>query len=280
MNTRPTPPPYYPEAPPTYEESEEREHGVDSYLPHGYLGGTSAPPTQPIAARSVSYATSPSPIEKLMTKNTSLARDLNSLVRGFNNEIADFQQIFNSGNKQLIIAKADGLTRIPGYLNEKEHTGNTTRLSEATLKYQYLKMNVSDYTKWFKAINQLLENTELCCKTDTTVYLDNSAMVKFLEKLISIGTFDDPSDKDELSSIINKLNHNNTYKKYDADFVGFVTSSILTKTWDVKVFRDTLDGLLTLYEFSPSSPLVEVTKKLNGEIHAHATLLDGYCLFR
>ena len=293
MNIGTTPPPSYEEAiREAYTQSLQRSGGMVPYLLAGYPAGTSEPSAQPMAARSVSYTSSStsntSPIDKLMKldKNTNLAKALNSLVRGFHTEIFDFENKNLSEDERTIINKADGLTRIPGCLNEKNYSDNRARiwgtfLNEVNLKCFGLQMKISDFNSWFPAVKRLCENTLQCCKTDATDNPDNRALVIFLDKLLSMASLENQYDTEEITRIKNDLTLGKRYGELDAQNVDYFISSLLTKTLDVKVFRDTLDALFTLYEFTPSPyGLEEISTKFNNIINANAKRSPCYTLYR
>uniref|UniRef100_UPI0021483547 hypothetical protein n=1 Tax=Endozoicomonas sp. ONNA2 TaxID=2828741 RepID=UPI0021483547 len=287
-------------------QESEKDREMERYLLHESPAGANAYPTQPIAARSVSYPTSISPIQKLMRldENNDLSKALNSLVIRFNNEISDFQENYSSED-ETTFEKAHGLTRIPRFLNDENYvenplkesmkqesmklefheqyivTGGSSLLNEVNLKGFGLQMNISDFPSWFLAIKRLSENTLLCCKTDTANNPDNNALVMFLDKLLNIELSVDYWDIQDIIRIKDELKRGETYCGFDANTVDRFISYILTETWDVKVFRDTLDSLLTLYEFKPfPHPPLEITEKLNDKINTSAMRLSIYTHFR
>ena len=99
-----------------------------------------------------------SPIEKLMEKgkNNELAKSLNSLVRGFNREIADFHKKIENKDDGEIVHKACSLTRIGNLMNENRYRENkAVRFSNLDLQFFGLLMNTSDYSQWFIAVHLL-----------------------------------------------------------------------------------------------------------------------------
>ena len=247
-----------------------------SYLQSEYLSDQSA--TMPLSARSVSFSARTSPIDKLMKldQNTDLARGLNSLVKAFNKEISDFTEKINSTQEDTIISKAVGLTRIPCLLNKRLYNDySDLRCNENTLKRFELLMKPSDYSQWFKAVHRLAENTLQCSTTDGTNNPDNNSLILFFDKLNAM-TGDDQYDKDEMNYIIRELQRGKIYFDFQANTVGHFISSALTGTHDVKLFRDILDSLFTLYEFTPFTPLMEINNKLNNIINTNAVCSPDY----
>ncbi|WP_257265434.1 hypothetical protein [Endozoicomonas sp. ONNA2] len=250
-----------------------------SYLQSQYLSDQSA--TMSLSARSVSFAARTSPIDKLMKldQNTDLARGLNSLVKAFNKEISDFKEKINSAQEDTIIRKADGLTRIPCLLNKRSYNDySVINCNEKLLKYFELLMKPSDYSQWFKAVHRLAENTLQCSTTDGTNNPDNNSLILFFDKLNAM-TGDDQYDKDGMNYIIRELQRGKIYYDFQANTVGYFISSALTETRDVKLFRDILDSLFTLYEFTPSTPLMEINNELNNIINTKAVCSSDHDLW-
>ena len=289
--------------PPSYWEAmvqhSQGASGTNPHLSAGYSVGASEPSAQSIAARSVSFtAIAPPknelpPIDRLvLDEGLDNKKALNSLVNAINGEIFGFENTCLTQSRPEIVKKAHGLTRIPGYLNpEKYNSFNIlTKCNSSELKSLNLDMSVSDFTPWFKALDLLLKNTLLCCKTDAANNPDYSALVKFLEQLLVAASFDQLSTntqsytemithlKDELA--LGKI-YEDKVADHVAKFVAEFTSSLLTNTWDIKVFRETLDALFTLYEFKPTPwALAEIPPELNNTINGYAREDPHYDMFR
>ncbi|WP_257265753.1 hypothetical protein [Endozoicomonas sp. ONNA2] len=288
--------------PPSYWEAmEQHSQGASGTNPHlsaGYSVGAGEPSAQSIAARSVSFTdiappkNELPPIHRLVLDKGIDLKSLNSLVNAFNGEIFSFDNFCLTQSRPGIVKKAHGLTRIPGYLNpEKYNSYNIlTQCNSAELKDLNLGMSVSDFTPWFEAVDLLLKNTLFCCKADAANNPDYSALVKFLEQLLVIASFDHLSTKTQ--PYIETITHlkdelalgiicEDKVADHVAKLVAEFTSSLLTNTWDIQVFRETLDALFTLYEFKPTPwPLAKISPELNSTIKGYAMEDPCYDMFR
>lgn len=156
----------------TRDEGRTLAREITNYLKREYPDDVRDRSEPPLASRRVSDPEEAKPIQKLITENRSneLSHDLNSLSIAFNDEIADF--INKSGDEKIL--KADGLSRIPGrLLNEK--------FGKVDLEYYGLRMEVSEFAKWYKVLERLCNNTLLCHKTDGAVNHGDSRLCRFLD---------------------------------------------------------------------------------------------------
>ena len=86
-----------------------------------------------------------------------------------------------------------------------------------------------------------------------------------------------PSKIKEVDWIVNDLKLGKPYLPSHQSAVGHTVSFLLTNTLDVKVFRDTLDALFTLYQFTPyPETLTEITTEFNNTINSNAKRSDNY----
>ena len=264
-----------------FDEARIKAYDVMERLKRRYPFDSEPGSATPLAERSVSSPLKLSPIEKLMEKdkNNDLAKGLNSLVRGFNKEIADFHKKIESKDDSEIVHKACSLTKIGNLLKKDKYYKNKPEtFSIVDLQDIGLLMNTSDYSQWFIAVHRLSKNTLQCQTTDVTTYHENNnALILFFDKLLTAIAVEYPSKREDIDWIINDLKHRKPYLSSHEKAVGHTVSFLLTNTFDVKVFRDTLDALFTLYEFTPyPEPLAEITTELNNTINCNAKRADKY----
>lgn len=268
-----------------FDEARIKACEVMEHLKRRYQFDSEPGSAPPLSERSVSSPLTLSPIEKLMEKeqNNDLVKGLNSLVRGFNREIADFHKKIENKDDGEIVQKACGLTKIGNYMKKDSYSGKQNKLSnDVTLQGSGLLVNSSDYSRWFIAVHRLSENTLQCHTTDLTTYHENNhALILFLDKLLATMSVEDPSRIEDIDWIINDLKRGKPYLTSHESTLGDTVSFLLTHTIDVKVFRDTLDALFTLYQFTPyPEPLTEITTEFNNTINSNAKRSGDYCMYR
>ena len=268
-----------------FDEARIKACEVMEHLKRRYQFDSEPGSAPPLSERSVSSPLKLSPIEKLMEKdkNNDLAKGLNSLVRGFNKEVDDFHKKIKNKDDEEIVHKACSLTRIGGLMKKNKYSNNKpASFKNIDLQFLGLLMNTSDYSQWFTAVHQLSENTLQCHTTDATTSRENNhALIQFLDKLLAIIAVADQSKIEDIDWIINDLKHGKSYLPSHEQAVGHIVSFLLTESLDVKVFRDTLDALLTLYQFTPyPAPLTEITTELNNTINSNAKGSGSYRHYR
>ncbi|WBA79530.1 hypothetical protein [Endozoicomonas sp. GU-1] len=259
------------------------------------VGGAGSGPH--LSERSVSVPTRLSPIRQLMQAdgNTDLLKGLNILVEGFNEEVSEFERIIDSKNHKEITAKAHGLTRIATQLNKRCFNPYDYRPNfiQSTLDVFKLVMTPSDFSRCSKAIYRLFESTGQCSKTEGPTDHQKKALTEFCDKLLTATAHENYAqqkdivygrknyaDQRDIKFIKEELG-NGYYPESSSNTVANFCSTVLLFTRDVKVFRDTLDALFTLYEFTPSeAPLKEIPEDLNKTINEYATKADGFDSYR
>ncbi|MBO9495465.1 hypothetical protein J7438_15405 [Thalassotalea sp. G20_0] len=247
------------------------------------VGGTGS--GQHLSERSVSAPNRMSPIRQLMQVdgNNDLVKSLNILAERFNEEVSDFEKIINSKNQEKIIVKAHGLTRIATQLNKRYfHDYDYRPMFPQSLldKFGLIKMLPSDFSLCSKAIYRLFESTLQCSTTDGPTDHQKKALTEFCDKLLKITAHENYADKRDIKYVNEDL-EKGYYPDSSAQTVANFCSTVLLFTLDVKVFRDTLDALFTLYEFTPTeAPLKEIPEDLNKTINENARKADGYENYR
>ncbi|MGI2027255.1 hypothetical protein [Endozoicomonas acroporae] len=260
------------------------------------VGGAGSGPH--LSERSVSAPLRLSPIRQLMQVdgNTDLVKLLNILVEGFNGELSEFEKIINSKNEEKIIVKAHGLTRIATQLNKRyfDDYDYRPRFPQRLLDMFGLDMmSPSDYSRCSKAIYRLFESTLQCSTTDGPTNHQIKALTEFCDKLLEVTAHENYADQKDIEygrknyadqrdiKYVKKELENGYYPESSSNTVANFCSTVLLFTRDVKVFRDTLDALFTLYEFTPSeAPLKEIPEDLNKTINKNATKADGFESYR
>ncbi|MGO0307228.1 hypothetical protein ACTL6P_11555 [Endozoicomonas acroporae] len=260
------------------------------------VGGADSGPR--LSERSVSVPTRLSPIRQLMQAdgNTELLKGLNILVEGFNEEVSEFEKIIDSKNKKEITAKAHGLTRIATQLNKRFFHPYDYRPNfvQSTLDlFKLVTMTPSDFSRCSKAIYRLFESTRQCSKTEWPTDHQKKALTEFCDKLLKATAHENYAHQKDIEygrknyadqrdiKYVKKELEKGYYPESSSNTVANFCSSVLLFTRDVKVFRDTLDALFTLYEFTPSeAPLKEIPEDLNKTINENATKADGFDSYR
>ncbi|WP_422488802.1 hypothetical protein [Endozoicomonas sp. ALE010] len=279
------------------EAKEIIKHLLDKYqISISELVGTGSGPH--LSERSVSVPTRLSPIRQLMQAdgNTDLLKGLNTLVEGFNKEVSEFEKIIDSKKQKEITAKAHGLTRIATQLNKRffHHYDYRPNFPQATLDlFKLVTMTPPDFSRCSKAIYRLFESTGQCSKTEGPTDHQKKALTEFCDKLLKATAHENYAHQRDIEygrkyyadqidiKFIKEELENGYYPESSSNTVANFCSTVILFTRDVKVFRDTLDALFTLYEFTPSeAPLKEIPEDLNKTINEYATKADGFDSYR